>query len=73
MAKASNKSTFSFASCSLYDSAIVLAVTCKSSRSGFGIDKNNPLFIFDASKRQFDIPIKAIFLLPSFKSYSNSE
>ena len=31
-----------------------------------------PLFIFEASKLQFDIPTKAIFLSSSFKSYSNS-
>ena len=49
------------------------AVFLVSSSSGSGIDKNIPRFILDASKAQFDIPTKAIFLSPSFKSYSNSE
>ena len=44
-----------------------------SSSSGSGIDKFNPLFILEASKAQLDIPTKATFLYPSFKSYSSSE
>ena len=56
-----------------YDWPIVKAVCFVSFSVGSGIDKNIPLFIFDASKDQFEMPTKAILLSPSFKSYSNWE
>ena len=50
----------------------MFAVSSRSFTSGSIIDKNNPLFIFEASKTQLEIPTKATCSSFFISSYSNN-